>query len=273
MRFALHIASIIAMSLFFSACRKSSAVAQEENMSDAATIIELQQKLRLVQMRYDRLSPALEEIEALCRYEEEQKKIIHLKKQAITNLRQDQSKIHAEHQQSIALRKEILSRKRSNAIAQKFDVFSSFQRDYHHVVITAVDPHGIEITHQDGRARVAIEHLSSEQIECFGLDRDEAPLSRAKEQRQAEAFATYVEKSLQDKEKLASLTPKSERIPQTTRTNQNTTKPSPFRYSSSKERPVYRVRNQGRPYYYYVIPYSSPHCPSNNFYLYYPSQR
>ncbi len=54
-------------------------------MSDAAKIIALQQSLRLSQLRYDRLSPVHLEIEALCRCEEEQKKIIHLKKQTAAN--------------------------------------------------------------------------------------------------------------------------------------------------------------------------------------------
>jgi hypothetical protein len=277
MRFT-HIAvGMIVMSLIFSACDKPSAATQEEIMSDAAKIIALQQSLRLSQLRYDRLSPVHLEIEALCRCEEEQKKIIHLKKQTAANLQQDRSKIDAEQRHYVRLRKEALLRKRSNAIAQKFDVFSSFQRDYHNVVITSVDPHGIEITHKDGRARVAIEHLSSEQIECFGLDRDEARLSRAEEQKQALAFASFVDQSLEQKEKLASLAPKSVTKPaprpQSTGASRNPAKPSPFSYSSSQDRPVYRVRNQGRPTYYYVIPCPSPYCPSTHSYNPYLPQR
>ena len=242
-------------------------------MTDATRIIALQQNLRLAQLRYDRLSPAHAEIEALGRCEEEQKQIIHLKKQAIADLQRDRSKIDAEHQQYARLRKETLSRRRSDAIARKFDVFSSFQRDYHDVEITSVDPHGIEITHKDGRARVAIEHLSSEQIECFGLDRDEALLSRAEEHKQAQAFATFVDQSLEQKEKLASLTPKPAPRPQPVGASRNASKTSPFSYSNSKDRPVYRVRNQGRPTYYYVIPCPSPYCPSTHTYDPYLPQR
>lgn len=241
--------------------------------SDAAKIIALQHSLRLAQLRYDWLSPVHVEIEELGRCEEEQKQIINLKKQTIARLQQERSKIDAEHQQYVGLRKEALASKRSKAIAQEFDVFSSLQRDYHHVVITSVDPHGIEITHQDGRARVAIEHLSSEQIEYFGLDRDEARLSRAEEQKQAEAFASYVDQSLAKQEKLASLVPKTSPPPPSTAASRSPSKPSPFRYSGSKERPVYRVRNQGRPTYYYVIPYPSPCCPSTHSYNPYLPQR
>jgi hypothetical protein len=261
-RFVLPPLSFAIIIGLFPSCQKQDAALQEEVMADETKLIQLQQNLRLLHYRLDQRSPSERALNDLQREELQVLEEMARIKSEMQLLREDMTRINVEHAEYAKHFHDQQEQKRMDAMAMSFKVFSSTERDYHDVVITAVDDQGVQITHKDGRARVAVEHLTNEQLATFGLNREQALTSRAEEQKKAVAYDRWVEKSLQQQQKAAQLVPESPQRPLPTYVDP-TPPPSPFRYSSTKPKTIYRVRNQGRPSYYYVYPI--PNCPSSNY--------
>lgn len=248
----MHLSIIYAlMAVMFASCNKKDATVLNEVMDDEARLMQLQQKVRLLQFRLQQHPPIAGEWSALSKKEHDAREQIKLKRMNILSIKDDLKIINRDHQSLIS--KFIISQKqkREEAIDQKFDIFSSAARDYQHVSITTVDELGIEITHRDGKARVAAEDLTDEQINRFGLDRVRAVEARREEQLQALAFEKWVEKSIQQK-RISSIQDSTAPCIASSNFRDSIVRASPIRYNSQYERPVYRVRQKGRPRYYYV---------------------
>jgi len=245
---------------FLPSCRKNDVALDHEVMADETRLIQLQQNSRLLQYRLDQRTPAEKEWHEWQRQELAALDQLDKLKQQIRELRADLETIAQLEQEYTARFHGIQQEKRLQAMDRKFDVFSSTQRNYQDVVITAVDDQGIQITHKDGRARVKVEDLSDDQLATFGLNRSQAITSRQEEHKKAIAYHRWVDQSLQRQEYA---TPAAEAPAPRAPATYTAPRSSPFRYSSSTPKTVYRVRNQGRPSYYYVYP--QPYCPSTQF--------
>jgi hypothetical protein len=244
---------------FLCSCDQNENALQEEIMQNETKIVELEQKIRLLQMRWERTIPG--ELEwnrihqvstSLTRTIEDQKNT----KQALkTSQEQLSHRIAAHGDQWNLMQKE----KRIKAIGLQYKTFTSEERVYHDVSITNVDEQGVHLNHRDGKARVTVEHLSEEQIAYFGLDRTEALRSKQEELKQQVAFDQWVERGIQ-KNRETELSPSL--IDHTQNDNitnsslaQEFSKTSPLRSPKTQNRTIYRVRNQGKPNYYSVYPF------------------
>lgn len=262
----MHLTWTLATSMFLSACEKPSNLRNSEIIENSEKIIFLNRSLRLNEIILNRIIKVEENYKIHNRDTIAQKNEIINRKKSIVILKADISKVDQELKNYISQRNEIMKRKRLSAISQKYDVFTSMERDYYQVFVTAVDPQGVEIEHKYGRARVRVEHLSREQIEHFGLDPDEALIHREAEKKRSEAFAFFVEKSIQQNEQMKKITSQKLELNQNTTSNiENYRKRSLFESSKNKEHTIYRLRNQGKPTYYYVNPYPSEYCPLYHF--------
>lgn len=231
-------------------------------MEDETKLIQLQQNLRLLHYRLDQRSPSEKTLIELQREELHLLQQITRIKSTTQTLQEDLLRIDQQHAEYVNQFNRHQEQKRMDAMAMSFKVFSSTERDYHDVVITSVDDQGVQITHKDGRARVPVEQLTNDQLATFGLNREQALASRAEEQKKAVAYERWVDKSLLQQQRSARLSPEPSKKTITPFVDP-TPQPSPFRYPTAKPKTTYRVRNQGRPSYYYVYPI--PNCPSSNF--------
>lgn len=258
------VSQIILLGVFLSSCQKKPTALQEEVMRDEMHIVTLQQQVRLAESKWDRLAPLHREFHAeqfrsndlRSQIAKHQARLDTLKAEIQTITHQQQ-----QHEARFALKQKAL---REKAIGSRFDVFHAKDRVFHQVTITDVQEQGVVLTHRDGKARVAVENLSAEQIAAYGLDIGRAQIARNEEQRRESAFHSQIEAAVQkNKATLAANTPswpEYKSLPLSYPISQPS-KPSLLRQTPQSTN--YRVRNQGRPRYYYVYPncdstYSSP---------------
>jgi hypothetical protein len=263
MKSALSVYIIACVSGLFSSCQKNDQALRDEIMQNETKIVVLEQKMRFLQVRWERAIPAeqewnrihLIENSLLCSIEDQKNKKHTLK----TGIEQLSEEIGAHGKKWNLMQQE----KRIKAIGLRFETFTSEQRVYQDVSITHVDSQGVHLNHRDGKARVNVDDLSDEQIVYFGLDRSEAQRSKQEEQKQQVAYEQWVDRGIQKKRETelseSLLAPLESESAPSSDLAQEYSRISPFRYPKTQNRTIYRVRNQGKPYYYsvYPLPYTT----------------
>jgi len=241
-------------------------------MHNETKIVELEQKIRLLQMRWERTIPGEQEWNRIHQVSTSLTRSIEDQKMTKLALKTSQEQLSHEIAAHGEQWNSIQQEKRIKAIGQQYKTFTSEERVYHEVSITHVDAQGIHLNHRDGKARVTVEHLSDEQIVYFGLDRTEALQSKQEELKQQVAFDQWVERGIQ-KNRETELSPPL--IDHTQNDNitksslaQEFSKTSPLRSPKTQNRTIYRVRNQGRPNYYSVYPFYYNSCTGQTLYYY-----
>jgi hypothetical protein len=244
-------------------------------MRDETHIVTLQQQLRLTETKWDRLAPLHREYHAEQFRSNElianQNELLDRREALLTAIHEINSQRN-EHERFVARQQKAL---RDKAIGTRYDVFTSNDREFHQAVITDVQAQGIVLDHRDGKARIAVEDLSPEQIAAFGLDRGRAQIARSQEQQRESAFHDFVESALQkNKDSLAAATPIVPSYSQTSVSYPLTQYSKPSLLRQTPQTTTYRVRNQGRARYYYVYPnYYNPYSnqsPTYNYQYRYP---
>jgi len=264
MKSALPVYIIACVSGLFCSCQKNDQALRDEIMQNETKIVVLEQKMRFLQVRWDRAMPAEQEWNRIHQVEnslassiEDQKNKKHSLKTGIDQLTQE---LAAHSKQWNLMQQE----KRLKAIGLRFKTFTSEQRVYQDVSITNVDSQGVHLDHRDGKARVNVEDLSDEQIAYFGLDRTEALRSKQEEQKQQVAYEQWVDRGIQKNRETelsrSLLAPLESDFASPSGLTQEYSRSSPYRSPKTQNRTVYRVRNQGKPYYYsvYPLPYTTP---------------
>lgn len=244
-------------------------------MRDETHIVTLQQQLRLTETKWDRLAPLHREYHAEQFRSNElsanQNELLDRREALLTAIHEINCQRN-EHERLVARQQKAL---RDKAIGTRYDVFTSNDRDFHQAVITDVQAQGIVLDHRDGKARIAVENLSPEQIAAFGLDLSQARTARQKEQEQEMAYHQWLESSLQRKNNatLAS-TPFLSEYKATPMRPASSSYSKPSLLRQTPQTTTYRVRNQGRARYYYVYPnYYNPYSnqtPTYNYQYRYP---
>lgn len=266
-----QIAIAALMPLLLFSCEQSSSriLGQSpQNADDEILKISLHQKLRLAQMRLDGMNFAHKEISALqCQLEEYNDRITSAKKEII-DWEEKTARAEAEAADLRARWESSLIARRQSAVGRKFATFHSIHRSYNNATVTKVSSLGVEIRHQTGTARVTIEQLSEEQILEFGLDRENAQKLLTDENQSALAFEKWQNERLKQKRDLLPHHDESPRLTPVLSTK-SWPRSSLTRFDtreSASMRTIHRVRNGGRPRYYYVFPLR---CYQNSQQLYY----
>ena len=224
-------------------------------MRDEMRIVTLQQQIRRAEAQWDRAAPLHREYHDFQFRSHEltaQLKQLQDRQEALLTEVSAISRQQQEHKELIASQQKAL---RAKAIGTRMDSFPTRERIFYDATITDVQDQGVVVTHRDGKARIAVEDLSPEQIAAYGLDRGKAQIARNEEQQREFAFHSLVEDALQkNKSSMAAATPSVPRYSQTPVSYPTTQYSKPTLLRQTPQTTTYRVRNQGRARYYYVYP-------------------
>jgi hypothetical protein len=266
-----HIIIAVLMPILLFSCEQSlSRIGGQgpQNADDEILKMALHQKLRLAQMRLEYMNSTHNEVTALQRQLEEYETRITSAENEIRDWEDKTAQVEAESADLHARWESSLAAKRQSAVGRKFATFHSIHRSYHNAIVTKVTSLGVEIRHQTGTARVTMEQLSEQQILEFGLDRENGQKLLADENQSALAFEKWQNERLKQKRNL--LPPQDESPRPTPVVSANSWPRSSLTRFDAREsapmRTIHRVRNGGRPRYYYVFPLR---CDQNSQQLYY----
>jgi hypothetical protein len=254
-----HIAIAVLMPIILFSCEQRSSRIwgqSPQNPDDEILKISLHHKIRLAQTRLENMHSTHDEMSALqCQLEEHDARITSTKNE----IRDWEEKTAGAEAKSADLRarwESSLVARRQSAVGRKFATFHSIHRSYNNAIVKKVSSLGVEIRHQTGTARVTIEQLSEHQILEFGLDRENAQKLLADENQSALAFEKWQNEHLKQKRDLQ---PHHNESPSLSPVlSRNSWHRSPLARFDAREsapmRTIHRVRNGGRPRYYYVFP-------------------
>jgi len=259
-----------------SSCKKDQTALEVEILRDQARSVELSQKVRLLDMRWERLSPSHDQADIVAADSEKLTRNLIEMRLEREQLTADVAKLEKD---LLVTAQKHKSNLRLSSIGKAFATFPAKHRVYVDVTVVDVDDMGIQIRHKDGLSRVTASKLTLEQMNQFGIDPDIAEKAQLDEAKQIAAYNQMVDTALAKQEKearnaaaIASLyvTPPVVAAPRSTRSPNfgKTTSSLSSSYGSSSRLRRYRDSYNDGPtvYYYGSSSYSrgssSSYCPS-----------
>ena len=176
-----------------SSCKKDQTALEIEILRDQARSVELSQKVRLLEMRWERLGPSHELAELASAN-------VDKSAQLLTDMRLEREQLTLD---IVKLEKDLLlaeqkhkNHLRMTSIGKEYPKFAAKHRIYENVTVVEVDDMGIQIRHKDGLSRVTASKLTLEQMTDFGIDPEIAHKAQIDEAKQIAAYNKMVDKEL-----------------------------------------------------------------------------
>lgn len=191
-------ATCLALLASLSSCKKDQTALEVEILRDQARCVELSQKTRLLEMRWDRLAPGHEHAEVVLGVAEEATETLLAMRREREQLIVDLAKLEKD---IVVARQEQRRSLRVAAIGKKFPSFAAKHRVYENVTIVEVDDMGIQLRHEDGLTRVTASKLTAQQMAEFGIDADIAQQAQVDEAKQIAAYNQMVDQALAKQKK------------------------------------------------------------------------
>lgn len=233
----------IALGLMGPSCQKTQSAVELEILSNETKVVELTQKLRLLNLRWDKSVPTHHEAEATEAIANESSLLLKQLREHHNSLTAEIAKLEASLATVSAQAKQAARRATKG---RKMLTLTTKTRMYEEVTITDVTDAGIQIRHRTGSTRIVCDNLSEEQITQFGLDTSSARKALEQEAKQIAAYESaetqmqlLAHKQEQQRQAIAAL---YKRTPVVARV-------SPSSTTYSRPKPVYRVVRRSSSYY------------------------
>lgn len=248
-----------------SSCKKDQTALEIEILRDQVRSVELSQKVRLLEMRWERLGPSHELAELASANVEKST-------QLLTDMRLEREQLHvdiAKLEKDLALAEQKhKNHLRMTSIGKEYPKFAAKHRVYQDVTVVEVDDMGIQIRHKDGLSRVTASKLSLEQMKDFGIDPEIAHKAQLDEAKQIAAYNKMVDTELakrEQQERIAKAHEALAPLPVVASTTTRSTRPSNFgkmsssyaSYGTSSRTRRYRSSYYTGPTIYYYNPGNS----------------
>ena len=176
-----------------SSCKKDQTALEIEILRGKARSVELSQKVRLLEMRWERLGPSHELAELASANVEKSTQLLtdmRLEREQLTvdiaKLEKDLALAEQRHKNHL----------RMTSIGKEYPKFAAKHRVYEDVTVVEVDHMGIQIRHKDGLSRVTASKLTLEQMTDFGIDPKIAHQAQLDEAKQIADYNKMVDTEL-----------------------------------------------------------------------------
>lgn len=176
-----------------SSCKKDQTALEIEILRDQARSVELSQKVRLLEMRWERLGPSHELAELASANVEKSTQLLTDMRLEREQLTVDIAKIEKDLALAEQKHKNHL---RMTSIGKEYPKFAAKHRVYEDVTVVEVDHMGIQIRHKDGLSRVTASKLTLDQMMDFGIDPEIAHKAQLDEAKQIAAYNKMVDTEL-----------------------------------------------------------------------------
>lgn len=195
-------ATCLMVLISLSACKKDQTALEIEILRDQARSVELSQKMRLLEMRWERLAPNHDQTEVVVADAEKLTGSLIKMRLEREQLTADVAKL--ENDLVVAAQKH-KNHVRLSSIGKTFVKFPAKHRVYEDVTVVNVDDMGIQIRHKDGLSRVTASKLTLAQMNEFGIDPDVAQQAQLDEAKKIAAYNHMVDTALAKQQKEARL--------------------------------------------------------------------
>ena len=246
---------------------KKQKVTELELMQGETKIIELTQKIKILQLRTDRNNLLALEFDIA----QERAAIINSQLAEMpTRASNAQNQISLLKEQIRSAEIQHLVDQRAQATGLKLPILITSKREYHDVTIQSISDIGLQITHSTGSTRIVSDMLSAEQLDQFGINPLVAAQKIAEESLLFAKHSAHVDSAIVEQQYQQRMRDFADQKKQSSALLAQYKQSAKKNYTpvSSVPKTIYRVRSSGTRYYYpyyYNYNYNSSNYNSSNY--------
>lgn len=231
---------------------------REDALRQQETILLLKREISKCEMEQKNLLHTYEQHRIL----RDQSEMLQIKiaegKKIMVNCQQHLDLVQQKQQAYMQHYRSKIEQRRKKLIGSTWSHYQVKNKVYYGVTITKIEEQGITLSHKNGISRIPLERLYDEQKKDLGLSLEKALLAMKSEQDREFRFYSSIEKDLLRQSIKDKSQPPAIAFPVSTIAQSASIHPGGFKslLRETVQTKEFRVRNEGRARYYYVI----PHC-------------